>query len=620
MAGAGSAPPELEFYPQFCFHLSPTASRWCHLQATDIAALTFNPGFEGQDVYFYLNHPIKWARIAGVVVAIQDFAHRIIYTIDDSSGATIECVVATPPQYPAVTNYKNPRDPNTSVDGSPLPKTDGPIDIGHVIDIKGGISVFRDVKQIRAEKVTHLRTTEQEAVFWGKIALLRKEVLCRPWVLDAKEVRRLRREEEGRVKKQKRTGLEPERKRRKLEDSTMGEEGRPSRASHKTGLERGTKSGGVVVAEVATDGRHSHHHLRTGLERRGTARAEVLDQAPGSPNYRRRKTGLEPRRPSVGDGGRPTARPRQPLERPDLDETMSSSRSQLRTGLERQSTRPKAQGLISSSHRPRLTGLEKSSVLGSADDATTLSISRLTGLERRSSSRKVELGPTGIEMKHQRTGLEKSSRFEAPDDTTLSTIRSTGLERRSSRTIEQTPASIPRPQKTGLERTSRPRRQDTTEDATVISSGSRLHKTGLERATSQRTGGHGHKTGLERQGIRDQEIQPSARYRATGLEPRKQSQQSYDPSQTWITGLERQGSRRALMERSSQNSQNSQSDQQLPEEEKCEPKITTLRSSSSKRPESPVLVRGKGRLTGLERVTKPITRSSPVTGKYNSMG
>ncbi|KAK4665966.1 endo-1,3-beta glucanase [Podospora pseudopauciseta] len=468
MADSGSASPELEFYPQFCFHLSPTAGRWCHLQAADIAALTFNPGFEGQDVYFYLNHPIKWARIAGVVVAIQEFAHRIIYTIDDSSGATIECVVATPPQYPAVTNYKNPRDPDTSADGKPLPKTDGPIDIGHVIDIKGGISVFRDVRQIRAEKITHLRTTEQEAVFWQKIALLRKEVLCRPWVVDPKEVRKLRREEEGRVKKSKLTGLERESKRRKLEEDTVVEgEGRPSRVSRKTGLEKGTKSGGVLVAEVATDGRHSHHH-RTGLERRATTRAEVLYHESGSPDRYRRKTGLEPRRPSVGDGGRPAARLRQPLERPDLDETMSGSHSQLRTGLERRSTRSKAQDPIPSSLRSRQTGPEKTSILEVADHDTVLSTSRLTGLERRTLLRKAELGPAVREIKHRKTGLEKSSILEATDDTTLSTTRPTGLEKRSSRTIEQAPASACRSQKTGLERTSRPKRQDMTEDATVV--------------------------------------------------------------------------------------------------------------------------------------------------------
>ncbi|KAK4180261.1 hypothetical protein QBC36DRAFT_36902 [Triangularia setosa] len=561
MADSGSAPPELVFYPRYCFHLSPTIGRWCHLRAADIAALTFNPGFEGQDIYFYLNHPIKWARIAGVVVAIQEFAHRIIYTIDDSSGATIECVVATAPQFPAVTNYKNPTDPNTSTDGKPLPKTDGPIDVGHIIDIKGVISVFRSVKQIRAEKVAHLRTTEQEAVFWEKIALLRKEVLCRPWVLDPSEVRKLRREEEGMVKKQRRTGLERVSKRRKSDEGRVKNDGRDRlRPSSRTGLERErAQSGGVVVAEVAKDDRHSHRH-RTGLERRATTRAVVQEEEPDNPDRRHRKTGLEPQRRRGGDHDRSLAtRSRQPLERPELDETMSSSHARLRSGLEKWSVRSRAQESVPSNHQSRQTGLEPPSFLETADD-TTPSTSRLTGLERRRSSRRIELGP--------------SNTAQGP--------------------------------KTGLERTSSSRRQDAAGDAW----------TGLERATSQRAEGDGHKTGLERRSSRDQEKQPSARHRSTGLEPRKQSQQSSDPSQPRITGLERQSSKRPLMEKSSQNSQ---SDQQL-QEERCEPKTTILRPSSIKRPDSQVLVRGKGRLTGLERVTKPITRSPPVTGKYDAPG
>ncbi|KAK0742340.1 hypothetical protein B0T21DRAFT_409161 [Apiosordaria backusii] len=623
MTTPGGAPPELEFYPQYCFHLSPTIGRWCHLQATDIAALTFNPGFEGQDVYFYLNHPIKWARIAGVVVAIQEFAHRIIYTIDDSSGATIECVVATPPQFPAVTNYKNtPANANTSADGRPLPKVDGPIDVGHIIDIKGGITVFRDVKQIRAEKVTHLRTTEQEAVFWEKIALLRKEVLCRPWALDPREVRKLRREEEGRVSKQKRTGLERESKRRRLEEDTMeqDESGGRARRANRTGLEKGARIDGVVVADVAKDGRHSHHH-RTGLERQATTRTEIQDGEPGSPERRPRKTGLEPRGRSGEEkvDGRPTTRSRQPFERPDLDETLSSSHIQHRTGLERQrSSRSRTRDeSVLSSYQPRRTGLEKSSALATAND-TTLNTSRLTGLERRS-SRKNEYGITTSVILPRKTGLEKPSILEVSDDTTLSTIRLTGLEKRCNRSLEHEPASTLHSRKTGLEKMTSSRRQNATKGATMLFTDGRPHRTGLERATTNRaTEAYSRKTDLERQSGRGQEKQasyPSLGPRPTGLEPRqKMSEQNSNPRQPLITGLERQSERRVLMVK------NSQSDQQPQEQEKCENKTTTPRSSSIRRPDSQILVRGKGRLTGLEKVTKPITRGPPVTDKYDAAG
>jgi hypothetical protein len=38
---------EFEFYPQYCFHLSPTLKQFCHLRIADIWALTFDPGYNG---------------------------------------------------------------------------------------------------------------------------------------------------------------------------------------------------------------------------------------------------------------------------------------------------------------------------------------------------------------------------------------------------------------------------------------------------------------------------------------------------------------------------------------------------------------------------------------------
>ncbi|KAL2136083.1 hypothetical protein VTI74DRAFT_5489 [Chaetomium olivicolor] len=191
-----------EFYPQYCFRLSPTINRWCHLRITDILALKSHPGFQGQDVYFHLNHPIKWARIAGIVVAVDERETRHLYTIDDGSGATLECVVnVTPRQKPSTTNIGAAPNANSSEQlaaPQPLPKIDGPIDVGHILDIKGSIGTFRDFRQIRAEKIAHLRSTEQEVVFWEKVTLLRNDVLSKPWVLGHREVRRCRKEEEGR--------------------------------------------------------------------------------------------------------------------------------------------------------------------------------------------------------------------------------------------------------------------------------------------------------------------------------------------------------------------------------------------------------------------------------------
>ncbi|KAK4134829.1 hypothetical protein BT67DRAFT_378601 [Trichocladium antarcticum] len=214
-----------ELYPQYCFQLSPTINRWCHLRIADITALTSHPGFEGQDVYFHLNHPIKWVRASGVVIAVDEWEERSIYTLDDGSGATIQCVVNVAPR-------GLPGDTTTTTTSNqyqytrPLPVIDAPIDVGHVLDIRGSVGTFRDTKNIRAEKIAHLGSTEQEVLFWEKVVLLRRDVLSQPWVLDQRTVRRCKREEEGR----RVTGLERKR-----------ETGLERRGQ--TGLERGKETG-----------------------------------------------------------------------------------------------------------------------------------------------------------------------------------------------------------------------------------------------------------------------------------------------------------------------------------------------------------------------------------------
>jgi hypothetical protein len=184
----------------------------------------------GQDLYFYLNHPIKWVQIAGVVVAIDEYAGRRIYTVDDSSGATIECVVNVPKQ-----NANQAAIRATKAEGNPYgatakgckatavtaetasaledkPVIDGEVDVGHILLVKGSVKVFRDAKQIQVYKIFHLRCTEDEVRFWKKMTEFHTTVLSSPWVLTDKEVRRCRREATGPTERRDR---EHKRKKRK---------------------------------------------------------------------------------------------------------------------------------------------------------------------------------------------------------------------------------------------------------------------------------------------------------------------------------------------------------------------------------------------------------------------
>ncbi|KAI0164193.1 hypothetical protein GGR57DRAFT_278519 [Xylariaceae sp. FL1272] len=208
----GDAPPV--YYPQYCFHLSPTINKWCPLRAVDIANLECRPGFQDIDVFFVLNHPVRWVRITGVVVAIDDYYGRRVYTIDDSTGHCIECTLVVPkpskttdldqltarnarlyerPGRPAdVTKTTRPAETDRSTKDSTIPPPPSNVDIGSVVDVKGSIQLFRGQKQIKIQKLVRIHSTDQEVLFWDKIRAFRRDVLSEPWLLSDREVRKCR--------------------------------------------------------------------------------------------------------------------------------------------------------------------------------------------------------------------------------------------------------------------------------------------------------------------------------------------------------------------------------------------------------------------------------------------
>ncbi|ROW01291.1 hypothetical protein VMCG_05838 [Cytospora schulzeri] len=173
---------DLHVYPQYCFHLSETINKFCPLRSIDIDNLTRHPGFEGQDVFFHLNHPVRWVRITGMVVAVDEFGTRRNYTVDDSSGVCIECVVDVPKSDPSITLGSKEQPAATG-----KPRVPDEVDVGTLVDIRGGLALFRGSKQVKIEKATIIRSTEQELVYWEKVQAFRREVLDRPWELTDKE-------------------------------------------------------------------------------------------------------------------------------------------------------------------------------------------------------------------------------------------------------------------------------------------------------------------------------------------------------------------------------------------------------------------------------------------------
>ncbi|KAI0553947.1 hypothetical protein F4679DRAFT_391145 [Xylaria curta] len=215
----------LTYYPQYCFHLSPTVTKWCPLRAIDVTGLECRPGFQENDVFFYLNHPIKWVRITGVVVAVDEYYGRRVYTIDDGTGQCIECTQTT---LTATSDKKNHRDNDRGKQVEPQVArakaaaetgTDD-IDVGMVLYIKGSLKLFRGQKQININEAKQVLSTNQEVLFWDKIREFRRDVLSQPWVLKDKEVRSCRKLQQAEA-----TELEKKKKKRHRGQAEGGEGG-----------------------------------------------------------------------------------------------------------------------------------------------------------------------------------------------------------------------------------------------------------------------------------------------------------------------------------------------------------------------------------------------------------
>ena len=168
-----------------------------------------------KEIYHHGNHPVKWVRITGVIVAVDEFSARRVFTIDDSSGMCIECTCPAPPppslaipchldqggSIKTITSTTQNRKP-TPAQQAPTPSVEAPLvpwdqmDVGVIVKIKGKPSTFRDAKQVDIIKVEVMRSTEQEVRCWNEVFSFRREVLKVPWVVSREAEDKFRRRAE----------------------------------------------------------------------------------------------------------------------------------------------------------------------------------------------------------------------------------------------------------------------------------------------------------------------------------------------------------------------------------------------------------------------------------------
>jgi hypothetical protein len=226
-----TALPSLHFYPAYCNKASPTYFTWVKLTASDIHhVLRSRPGFVNHNnntsyqrqpsasptsLLFYLNHPIQFVCIVGIVVALDDYDLFRVFTVDDSSGATIDVTCrkpkeqgepgsaqqnsnATLPQAGTV-KATDDEDDGTLGEASARMEVLSHIDVGSVVKVKGTISAFRSVRQIALERLEVVLDTNAEVRFWTQRTQLFADVLLKPWKLSVEEQKQLLKEAEGEV-------------------------------------------------------------------------------------------------------------------------------------------------------------------------------------------------------------------------------------------------------------------------------------------------------------------------------------------------------------------------------------------------------------------------------------
>jgi len=176
-------------------------------------------------LFHYGNHPVKWVRVTGVIVAVDEYAGRHVYTVDDSSGMCVECVCVAPSPPPKRETVVMPAHLNQiallnqAVD-SEMKKENGKeedkvkgvgekektapsvqkpnvpwaeMDVGVVVKVKGRVGEFWQQKQVEVVKAEVLRSTDMEVRCWNEVMDFRRDVLGKPWVVTGEEEERCRR-------------------------------------------------------------------------------------------------------------------------------------------------------------------------------------------------------------------------------------------------------------------------------------------------------------------------------------------------------------------------------------------------------------------------------------------
>jgi len=195
----------LTFYPACTFKASATWTTWVKLTAHDIhhvlkphdkySEITTSAPLGRDDaprLLFYLNHPIQFVQLIGVVVVFEDYFEKFwLFTIDDSSGATLDVKCRKPDK------EKGDRKDAEPTEDQLLQSTLTTLQIGTVVQAKGTLSTFRSTRQLSLLRLSIIRETTHEMALVSSRTSFLNSTLSRPWILSSADQKKLYREAQG---------------------------------------------------------------------------------------------------------------------------------------------------------------------------------------------------------------------------------------------------------------------------------------------------------------------------------------------------------------------------------------------------------------------------------------
>lgn len=218
------------YAPRYYDSLSPTWFQWNKFTAHDILYhIRSEPNFAGQNVWFWLNHPIQFFQIVGLVVQMDSVANGryTLLTIDDASGVNLEVKIERKAEMREGEAEWTENSLTEGVDvfvemGLPIVVLNGKrVEIGEVIMVKGTLTTFRSEKQMVVKRLRRVTDTNEEAIWWSAMADWKRTTLSRPWVIAAEDMARVDKElkkEKHMSKKEQKHDLERAQRKKEWEE------------------------------------------------------------------------------------------------------------------------------------------------------------------------------------------------------------------------------------------------------------------------------------------------------------------------------------------------------------------------------------------------------------------